>query len=135
VEEKLVSENIWKKVWLFFGLIFIFISIFMIFCGPLLASITGTAPFSDRARAMISFFWIWMFIYNGIGNFFLYKDIEKNKVLLILSIPAGFIFTILQTIYMIIGYFEFVISEVIWAILPLIWSITIIIYFFDQKKK
>ncbi|MCK4239744.1 MAG: hypothetical protein KAX33_11510 [Candidatus Lokiarchaeota archaeon] len=131
----MVSKNIWKKVWLFFGIIFIFISIFMIFFGPLLASITGTAPFSDRARAMISFLWIWMFIYNGIGNFFLYRDIEKNKVLLILGIPAGLAFTILQSIYMVIGYFEIVLSEVIWAILPLIWSIIIIIYFLDQKKK
>lgn len=134
-KKKMVSENIWKKVWLFFGIIFIFISIFMIFCGPLLASITGTAPFSDRARAMISFLWIWMFIYNGIGNFFLYRDIEKNKVLLILGIPAGLAFTILQSIYMVIGYFEIVLSEVIWAILPLIWSIIVIIYFLDQKKK
>lgn len=131
----MVSKNIWKKVWLFFGIIFIFISIFMIFFGPLLASITGTTPFSDRARAMISFLWIWMFIYNGIGNFFLYRDIEKNKVLLILGIPAGLAFTILQSIYMVIGYFEIVLSEVIWAILPLIWSIIIIIYFLDQKKK
>lgn len=130
----MVSEQIWKKIWLVFGIIFIFISIFMIFFGPLLASITGTKPFSDRARAMINFFWIWMFIYNGIGFILLYKNLEKYKILLILAIPAGFIFTILQIIYIIIGYFELVFSEIMWAISSLIWSIIAILYFFDKNK-
>lgn len=106
----------------------------MIFFGPLLASITGTKPFSDRARAMINFFWIWMFIYNGIGFILLYKNLEKYKILLILAIPAGFIFTILQIIYIIIGYFELVFSEIMWAISSLIWSIIAILYFFDKNK-
>jgi hypothetical protein len=130
----MVPENIWKKIWLFLGIIFTFISIFMIFFAPLLASITGTKPFSDRARAMINFFWIWMFIYNGIGFILLYKDTEKYKILLILAIPAGFIFTILQIIYIMIGYFEFVFSEFLWAICSLIWVILAILYFFDIKK-
>jgi hypothetical protein len=130
----MVPENIWKKIWLFLGMIFLFISIFMIFFAPLLASITGTKPFSDRARAMINFFWIWMFIYNGIGFILLYKDTEKYKILLILAIPAGLIFTILQIIYIMIGYFEFVFSEVLWAICSLIWVILAILYFFDIKK-
>ncbi len=129
----MVSEKIWKRIWLFFGIVFMFISVFMIFFGPLLASITGTKPFSDRARAMISFFWIWMFIYNGLGSIFLYKNTEKYEILLILAIPAGIIFTILQIIYIIIGYFELVLSEIIWAICSLLWSLVSILYFFDKK--
>ena len=131
----MVSEQIWKKIWLFLGIVFMLISIFMIFFAPLLALITGTKPFSDRARAMINFFWIWMFIYNGLGFLLIYKDTEKYKILLILAIPAGITFTILQTIYIIIGYFEFVLSEIIWAVSSLIWSIISILYFFDKKKK
>ncbi len=131
----MVSEQIWKKIWLFLGIVFIVISSFMIFFAPLLALITGTKPFSDRARAMINFFWIWMFIYNGLGFLLLYKDTEKYKILLILAIPAGITFTTLQTIYIIIGYFEFVLSEIIWAVSSLIWSIISILYFFDKKKK
>ncbi len=131
----MVSEQIWKKIWLIFGIAFIFISIFMIFFGPLLASITGTKPFSDRARAMINFFWIWMLIYNGIGFILLYKNIEKYKILLILAIPAGVIFTILQIIYISIGYFEFVFSEIIWVISSFLWSIASCLYFFDKRKK
>ena len=130
----MVSAQIWKKIWLFFGIFFIFISIFMIFFGPWLASITGTKPFSDRARAMINFFWIWMFIYNGLGFILLYKNTEKYKILLILAIPAGITFTILQIIYIIIGYFEFVLSEIVWAISSLVWSTIAILYFFDTKK-
>ncbi|MFX1298011.1 MAG: hypothetical protein ACFFD2_24570, partial [Promethearchaeota archaeon] len=90
--------------------------------------------FSDRARAMISFFWIWMFIYNGIGFILLYKNTEKYKILLILAIPSGMIFTILQIIYIVIGFFEFVFSEIIWAVSSLIWSIIAIAYFFDKKR-
>lgn len=131
----MVSEQIWKKIWLFLGIVFIVISSFMIFFAPLLALITGTKPFSDRARAMINFFWIWMFIYNGLGFLLLYKDTEKYKILLILAIPAGITFTTLQTIYIIIGYFEFVLSEIIWAVSSLIWTIIPILYFFDKKKK
>ena len=130
----MVSEEIWKKIWLFMGIIFMSISIFMLFFAPWLASITGTKPFSDRARAMISFFWIWMFIYNGLGFILLYKNTEKYKILLILAIPAGIIFTILQIIYIIIGFFEFVLSEVIWAVSSLIWVIISILYFFDKNK-
>ena len=130
----MVSEQIWKKIWLFLGIAFIVISLFMLFFAPWLASITGTEPFSDRARAMISFFWIWMFIYNGLGFILLYEDTEKYKILLILAIPAGILFTILQIIYIIIGYFEFVLSEVIWALSSLIWVILSILYFYDKKK-
>ena len=130
----MISNRIWKKIWLFFGIVFIFISIFMIFFAPLLASITGTKPFSDRARAMISFFWIWMLIYNGIGYVLLYKNTEKYEIILILSIPAGLIFTILQIIYIIIGYFELVFSEIIWAVSSLVWAIVSILYFFFDKK-
>ena len=130
----MISEQIWKKIWLFLGIVFMLISIFMIFFAPLLASITGTKPFSDRARAMISFFWIWMFIYNGVGFVLLYKDTEKYEILLILAIPAGIAFTILQTIYIIMGYFELVLSEIIWALCSLIWTILAILYFFDKKK-
>ena len=130
----MVSEQIWKKIWLLFGIAFMVISIFMLFFAPWLASITTTKPFSDRARAMISFFWIWMLIYNGLGFILLYKDTEKYKILLILAIPAGIIFTILQIIYIIIGYFEFVFSEVIWAICSLIWVILSILYFLGKKK-
>ncbi len=130
----MVSERIWKTIWLILGITFMFISIFMLFFGPLLASIAGTKPFSDRARAMISFFWIWMFIYNGLGYILLYRDIEKYKILLILAIPAGVLFTILQIFYILMGYFEFVLSEVIWATSSLIWSIISILYFVDKKK-
>jgi len=130
----MLSDQIWKKIWLFFGIVFIFISLFMIFFGPLLASVTGTKPFSDRARAMINFFWIWMFIYNGIGFILLYKNTEKYEILLILAIPAGIVFTILQIVYIIIGYFELVFSEIIWAVSSLVWVIVAILYFFDKKN-
>ena len=130
----MISDQIWKKIWLFFGIIFMFLSIFMIFFGPLLASITGTKPFSDRARAMISFFWIWMFIYNGIGFVLLSKNTEKYKILLILAIPAGTIFTILQIVYIIVGYFEFVVSEVIWAVSSLLWTVLCVLYFLDKRN-
>jgi hypothetical protein len=130
----MVSEQVWKKVWLFSGILFMGIPIFMLFFEPSLESIMGTESFSTRARAMISFFWIWMFIYNGIGFILLYKNTEKYEVLLILGIPAGTIFTILQSIYIILGYFELVISEVLWAIISLIWSIIAILYFVDKKK-
>lgn len=130
----MISNRIWKKIWLFFGIVFIFISLFMIFFAPLLASITGTKPFSDRARAMISFFWIWMLIYDGIGYILLYKNTEKYEIILILSIPAGLIFMILQIIYIIIGYFELVFSEIIWAVSSLVWTLVSILYFFDKKS-
>lgn len=130
----MISEKIWKGVFLFLGVGFMLISIFMLFFAPWLASIAGTKPFSNRNRAMISFFWIWMFIYNGLGFILLYKDTEKYKILLILAIPAGIIFTILQIIYIIIGFFEFVLSEVIWAVSSLIWVIISILYFFDKNK-
>ena len=130
----MVSEQIWKKVWLFLGLIFMFLSIFMLFLAPVLASIVGTEPFSDRARAMISFFWIWMFIYNGLGFSLLYKDTEKYEILLILAIPAGIAFAILQISYITLGYFELVLTEVIWAVCSLIWSVLCILYFVDKKR-
>lgn len=131
----MISESIWKKVWLFFGIAFLSIGFFMIFFAPVLASFTGTAPFSDRARAMISFFWVWMIIYNGIGNFLLYKNMEKYEILIILGIPAGFTFTILQISFLVMQLFEFVISEVIWAIIPSIWSIICVIYLNKKRKK
>ncbi|MFX1338994.1 MAG: hypothetical protein ACFFDK_10320 [Promethearchaeota archaeon] len=131
----MVSERIWKTLWLFLGITFMLISIFMMLLAPTLASITGTEPFSDRARAMISFFWIWMFIYNGIGFSLLYKNTEKYEILLILAIPAGIAFTILQLIYITLGYFELVLTEVIWAVSSLVWSILCILYFIDKKGK
>jgi hypothetical protein len=130
----MISDRIWKKIWLIFGIAFIFISLFMIFFAPLLALVTGTKPFSNRARAMINFFWIWMFIYNGIGYILLYKNTKKYEILLILAIPAGIIFTILQVIYIIIGYFELVISEIMWALISLIWAVVSILYFFNKKS-
>ena len=129
----MVSEQIWKKVWLILGITFMFLSVFMMLFGPMLASITGTEPFSERARAMISFFWIWMFIYNGIGYLLLYSNTEKYEILLILAIPAGIAFSILQITYMSLGYFELVLSEVIWAVSSLLWSIVSILYFVDKK--
>ena len=130
----MISDRIWKKIWLIFGIAFVFVSLFMIFFAPLLASVTGTEPFSDRARAMINFFWIWMFIYNGIGYILLYKNTKKYEILLILAIPAGFIFTTLQVIYILIGYFEPVFSEILWAIISLIWAVLSILYFFNKKN-
>jgi len=130
----MISENLWKKIWLIFGISFTSIAIFMLFFAPVLASIVGTKPFSARARAMISFFWIWMIIYNGIGNILLYKNMEKYEIIIILGIPAGFSFTILQIIYIAIGYFEFVFTEVIWAIIPLIWSLLNILYIINKRK-
>ena len=131
----MISEKIWKMIWLIFGTSYFFIAIFMLFFAPMLASAVGTEPFDNRARAMISFLWIWILIYNGIGNFILYKDMEKHHVLIILGVPAGFIFTILQIFYMVIGLFEFVFTEVIWAILPAIWSILCFIYLFEKRKR
>ncbi len=128
------SEKIWKKIWLIFGITFTFVALFMIFFAPVLASLVGTKPFSARARAMISFFWLWMIIYNGIGNILLYKNMKKYEILIILGIPAGFSFSILQITYIAIGYFEFVFTEVMWAILPLIWSLLNILYMIDKRK-
>ena len=129
------SKNLWKKIWLVFGITFLFIGVFMLFFAPMLASIVGTKPFSDRSRAMISYFWVWMIIYNGIGSFFLYKDMEKYEILIILGIPAGIIFSMMQVIYLVIGLFELVFTEILWGILPLFWSVINILYLFDKKKK
>jgi hypothetical protein len=90
----------WKIVWLVWGIMFTLIALTFLFLGPSIASVTGTIPFSGRARAMISFFWIWMLIYNGVGSFFLYKDLEKNEILIKLAVPAGIIFSTLQYTYM-----------------------------------
>ena len=57
---------------------------------------------------------------------------EKNEVLLKLGLPAGPTFTVLQSTYMAIGYFEFVPSEALWTVIPLIWSIFCIIYFITK---
>jgi hypothetical protein len=128
------SEKLWKKIWLIFGVSFISVAIFMLLFAPMLASVVGTKPFSSRSRAMISFFWLWMIIYNGIGNILLYKNMKRYEILIILGIPAGFSFSILQTTYIAIGYFEFVFTEVMWAIIPLIWSLFNIVYLIDKKE-
>jgi hypothetical protein len=52
----------------------------------------------------------------------------------VLGVPAGFIFTILQIVYMAMGLFEFVFTEVIWAIIPSIWAILCLIYLFGKKN-
>jgi hypothetical protein len=106
----------------------------MLLFAPCLASITTTKPFSTRARAMISFFWIWMFIYNGLGYILLYRNAKKYEVLLMLAIPAGLTFTIMQVLYISMGYFEFVLSEIIWALSGLIWTIITVFYFIDKRK-
>ncbi len=128
------SEKGWKKIWLIFGVFFMFIAVFMLFFAPVLAKAVGTEIFSNRARAMISFYYIWLIIYNGIGNFLLYKDMKKYEVFIVLGVPAGFIFTILQIVYMAMGLFEFVFTEVIWAIIPSIWAILCLTYLFEKKK-
>jgi hypothetical protein len=112
----MISENTWKKIWLLFGVFFILISITMLIGGPVLASITGTEPFSDRARAMISFLWVWMLIYNGIGSFLL-------------------AFAALQIMYIAVGYFELVPSEILWAVLPLIWAVLCFVHILGRRRK
>jgi hypothetical protein len=124
----------WKIVWLVWGIMFTLIALTFLFLGPLISSITGTVPFSGRARAMISFFWVWMLIYNGAGSFFLYKDMEKNEILIKLAVPAGIIFSILQYTYMIIEYFELVVSEIIWGVFPIIWSALSLAYLIRKNK-
>ena len=124
----------WKIIWLVWGILFTLIALSFLFLGPSIASVTGTLPFSDRARAMINFFWIWMLIYNGIGSFFLYKDMEKNEILIKLAVPAGIIFSVLQYTYIAIGYFELVLSEIIWGIPPIVWSILSLIYLIKKNK-
>jgi hypothetical protein len=131
----MISEKTWKRVWLSFGILFISISVFMLLLAPWLASLTGTTPFSNRARAMISFFWVWMFIYKGVGFLYLAKDPTKYEILLLLAIPAGIIFSILQISYIILGLFELVISEVLWALIPLISSTIGVFYIYDKKSK
>jgi hypothetical protein len=51
-----------------------------------------------------------------------------------LAVPAGFIFSILQYTYIIIGYFELVVSEIIWGIPPIIWSALSLIYLIRKNK-
>jgi hypothetical protein len=132
--KKMVSKTVWKRIWLFSGIFFIVIPVFMILAGPMLASVTGTTPFTGSALAMIRFFWIWMLIYNGIGLLFVYRDMEKNEALLKLGFVAGLAFTILQSIYVAIGIFPFIVSEVIWAVIPLIWTIIVLIYFVTKER-
>jgi len=100
--------------------------------GSTLAEVTGTPPFTSSALAMTRFFWIWMLIYNGIGLLFVYQDMEKNEVLLKLGFLSGAVFTILQSIYVAIGIFPFVASEVVWAVIPLLWMIIILTYFLTK---
>jgi len=73
-----------------------------------------------------------MLIYNGIGLLFVYQDMEKNEVLLKLGFLSGAVFTILQSIYVAIGIFPFVASEVVWAVIPLLWMIIILTYFLTK---
>lgn len=128
----MVSKNTWKKIWLFGGILFTFIPLLMIFGGRMLALVTGTTPFTGVALAMTRFFWTWMLIYNGIGLIFVYQDMERNEVLLKLGFLSGLVFTILQSIYVAIGIFPFIASELLWAVIPLIWTITILIYFLTK---
>jgi len=134
VKNKMRYIRKWKIVWLIWGILFTLIALSFLFLGPSIASITGTVPFSDRARAMISFFWIWMLIYNGVGSFFLYKNIEKNDILIKLAVPAGIIFSVLQYTYIALGHFELVVSEIIWGIPPIIWSVLSLIYLIKKNK-
>jgi hypothetical protein len=75
-----------------------------------------------------------MFIYNGLGYILLYRNAKKYEVLLMLAIPAGLTFTIMQVLYISMGYFEFVLSEIIWALSGLIWTIITVFYFIDKRK-
>jgi hypothetical protein len=134
VSDKMEFIRRWKIVWLVWGIVFILIALTFLFLGPSIASVTGTIPFSGRARAMISFFWIWMIIYNGVGSFLLYKNMEKNEILIKLAVPAGIIFSILQYTYIAIGYFELVVSEIIWGIFPIAWSVLSFIYLIKKDK-
>jgi len=125
VGDKMGFIRKWKIVWLVWGILFILIALTFLFLGPSIASITGTVPFSDRARAMISFFWIWMLMY---------KDMEKNEILIKLAVPAGIIFSILQYTYIALGHFELVASEIIWGIPPIVWSVLSLIYLIKKNK-
>lgn len=129
----MVSKSVWKKIWLFGGILFILMALFMIFGGCILAEVTGTTPLTGVALAMTRFFWIWMLIYNGIGLLFIYQDIEKNEILLKLGFLSGLVFTILQSIYVAIGIFPFIVSEVVWAVILLIWTIIILVYFLTKQ--
>jgi len=91
-------------------------------------------PFPNRARSMITFFLVWMLIYNGFGSFFLYKDMEKNDILIKLAVHTGIIFSALQYTYIAIGYFELVVSEIILGIFPIIWSVLSSTYLVNSNK-
>ena len=130
----MVSKSVWRRIWLVGGIVFIAIPVFMIVAGPKLASVTGTTPFTGAALAMIRFFWIWMLIYSGIGCLFVYRDMEKNQALLKLGFLAGLAFAILQSIYIAVGIFPFILSEVVWAVIPLIWAIIVLIYFLTKQR-
>ena len=75
-----------------------------------------------------------MLIYSGIGLLFVYRDMEKNQALLKLGFVAALALTILQSIYMAIGIFPFILSEVAWAVIPLIWTIIALIYFVTKDR-
>lgn len=130
----MVSKSVWRRIWLVGGIVFIAIPVFMIVAGPKLASVTGTTPFTGAALAMIRFLWIWMLIYSGIGCLFVYRDMEKNEALLKLGFLAGLAFAILQSIYIAVGIFPFILSEVVWAVIPLAWAVIILIYFLTKQS-
>ena len=75
-----------------------------------------------------------MLIYSGIGCLFVYQDIEKNEALLKLGFLAALVFTILQSVYMAMGISPFILSEVVWAVVSLIWTIIILIYFLTKQR-
>ena len=131
----MVSESIWKKIWLIIGISFIGIAIFMIFGGPMLAATMGYDPpvSSPAGFAMVRFFWIWMGIFNGIGFFFIYLDMKKNEDLLKLEGLACLIFSILQIIYLGLGIFPLIGIEILWALIPGILAVIIFIYFYERR--
>jgi len=106
----MLSDTARRRIWLVSGVLFLSVSVLMLLGAPALASVTGTRPFS------------------GVGGLALYREMEKNEILIKLGVPAGLAFAVLQYSHVAMGHFEFVVSKVIWGALPLAWSLLCLVY-------
>lgn len=69
------------------------------------------------------------------GGFLLCNETDKYEILLLLGVPAGLAFAVLQTICMAVSYFGLVPSETLSVVLPLIWSTLYFVHILNRGRR
>ena len=69
------------------------------------------------------------------GDFLLRNETDKYEILLLLGVPAGLAFAVLQTICMAVSYFGLVPSEALSVVFPLIWSILCFVHILNRGRR